>query len=142
MASRPRRTPRRGGQRASSMDPALSSRMSRWIAIARVVAGCAAATVPVLAATGCGSSRSDASAAGTVSTTHRALPGTGKPAVTIGDKNFTEQFVLGQLYIQALQANGFSVDLNQNIGPSEVTMQALHGGSLDMYPEYLDTWDG
>ncbi len=28
--------------------------------------------------------------------------------MTIGDKNFTEQFVLGELYSQALQAQGFT----------------------------------
>ena len=39
-----------------------------------------------------------------------ALPGTGKPPVTIGDKNYTEQFVLGELYYQALSAQGFKVD--------------------------------
>jgi osmoprotectant transport system substrate-binding protein len=69
------------------------------------------------------------------------LPGTGRPQVTIGDKNFTEQFLLGQLYAQALRAQGFSVSLNQNIGPTEVTLQALQSGRLDMYPEYLGTWD-
>ena len=33
----------------------------------------------------------------TVSTSTADLPGTGKPRVTIGDKNYTEQFVRGQL---------------------------------------------
>jgi osmoprotectant transport system substrate-binding protein len=69
------------------------------------------------------------------------LPGTGKPTVTIGDKNFTEQFVLGELYYQALQAQGFSVQLNRNIGPTEVTIQALQSGRLSMYPEYIDSWN-
>ena len=40
---------------------------------------------------------------------------------TIGDKNSTEQFVLGELYCQALPAQGFKVTLNRNIGPTEVT---------------------
>jgi len=99
----------------------------------------AAATL-ALAVAGCGSSSHDATAAVTTATTS-TLPGTGKPPVTIGDKNFTEQFVLGQLYRLALQAKGFSVSLNPNIGPTEVTMQALASGRLDMYPEYLSTWD-
>ncbi|MDQ6818504.1 MAG: hypothetical protein M3018_14025 [Actinomycetota bacterium] len=73
----------------------------------------------------------------TATTTTSTLPGTGKPPVTIGDKNFTEQFLLGELYAQALTAQGFSVVLNQNIGPTEVTMQGLRSGRLDMYPEYL-----
>ena len=74
--------------------------------------------------------------------TQPALPGTGKPTVTIGDKNFTEQFVLGQLYFQALKAQGYSVVLNRNIGPVEVSLQALQTGSLSMYPEYIGTWVG
>ena len=70
-----------------------------------------------------------------------ALPGTGKPPVTIGDKNFTEQELLGQLYTLALQAQGYTVQLNQNIGPTSVTMQALQTGALDMYPESLNTFN-
>jgi osmoprotectant transport system substrate-binding protein len=65
----------------------------------------------------------------------------GKPPVMIGDKNYTEQFVLGELYYEALQAQGFPVQINQNIGPMQVTLQALASGQLGMYPEYLNTWN-
>jgi osmoprotectant transport system substrate-binding protein len=78
---------------------------------------------------------------GTGTTAASALPGYGKQVVTIGDKNYTEQFVLGQLYLQALQADGFTVNLNDNIGPTEVTTQALSAGTLAMYPEYLDLFN-
>jgi glycine betaine/choline ABC-type transport system substrate-binding protein len=61
--------------------------------------------------------------------------------VTIGDKNFTEQFILGELYYYALRAQGYSVQLNQNIGPLEVTMEGLKTGALAMYPEYLNIWN-
>ena len=61
--------------------------------------------------------------------------------MTVGDKNFAEQFVLGQLYAQALRAQGFSVNINQNIGPTDVTVQALKNGSLTVYPEYLNTFN-
>jgi len=57
--------------------------------------------------------------------------------VTIGDKNFTEQFILGELYSQALSAQGFTVNLNSNIGAPQVTAQAMADGQLDMYPEYI-----
>ena len=77
----------------------------------------------------------------TTATTTVSLPGAGRPPVTIGDENTPEQFLLGQLYYQALKAAGFSVTLNQSIGPTEVIMQALANGQLAMYPEYLDTWD-
>jgi osmoprotectant transport system substrate-binding protein len=58
------------------------------------------------------------------------------PTITIGTKNFTEQFILGELYRQALVANGFRVQLKSDIGSSEIVDRALTGGSLDMYPEY------
>jgi osmoprotectant transport system substrate-binding protein len=77
----------------------------------------------------------------TTSTTATLLPGTGRPTITIGDKNYTEQFLLGELYKQALTAEGFSVNLNQNIGPTDVTLQALKTGSLAMYPEYLNVFN-
>ena len=77
----------------------------------------------------------------TTTSTTPALPGTGRPAISVGDKNYTEQFILGQLYVQALQAQGFSATLNQNIGPTEVTMQAMKAGSLSIYPEYLNVFN-
>src|ERR1700722_20022997 len=40
--------------------------------------------------------------------------------------------------MQALKAQGYTVNINQNIGPTDVTLQALKSGSLSMYPEYLD----
>jgi osmoprotectant transport system substrate-binding protein len=103
-------------------------------------------TVAVLAAAalglaGCGSSTKSAPGSSSTTTQTTLLPGTGRPQVTIGDKNFTEQFVLGELYYQALKAQGFSVLINRNIGPTEVTLQALQSGRLGMYPEYLDTWN-
>jgi osmoprotectant transport system substrate-binding protein len=77
----------------------------------------------------------------TTTTATVTLPGVGKPPVTIGDENLPEQFLLGQLYYQALKAEGFQVTLNQSIGPTQVVQQALATGQLAMYPEYLDTWD-
>ena len=104
---------------------------------------CAIAALVALAVASCGggSNRDGGGGTARVATRTALLPGTGRPQVTIGDKNFTEQFVLGSLYLQALEAQGFSVVLNRNIGPTAVTLQALSTGKLGMYPEYLDTWD-
>src|SRR6266480_3651986 len=59
------------------------------------------------------------------------------PQITIGTKNFPEQFILGELYKQALEAKGFRVRLKSDIGSSEIVDRALTAGSLDMYPEYI-----
>jgi osmoprotectant transport system substrate-binding protein len=64
-------------------------------------------------------------------------PGVGKPAVTLGSKNFTEALTLGQLYAQALTAKGFTVHLRENVGPTEVIDPGLLDGSIDLYPEYI-----
>lgn len=61
------------------------------------------------------------------------------PPIRVGTKDFTEQFILGELYSQALRAKGFRVQLKSNVGSSEITHQALVGGALDMYPEYVGT---
>ncbi len=106
----------------------------------RVLRGAAVALLAVVVAA-CGATSATDTPASSQSTTTAALPGAGRPQVTIGDKNFTEQFVLGELYYEALKAQGFQVLLNRNIGPTEVTLQALQSGRLGLYPEYLDTWN-
>ena len=59
-----------------------------------------------------------------------------RPVVRLGTKNFTEQFVLGELYAQALRAAGFRVEIKGNIGSSEVVDRALVHDRIDLYPEY------
>jgi osmoprotectant transport system substrate-binding protein len=95
----------------------------------------------VAGAYGCGSSGGPASTSvsSTTATTVAKAPGTGKPAVTLGTKNFTEQLVLGQLYAQALRAKGFKVTLKSNIGASEVVDRKLASREIDGYPEYTGT---
>jgi osmoprotectant transport system substrate-binding protein len=59
-----------------------------------------------------------------------------KPTVTIGTKNFTEQYVLGELYKQALEAKGYKVVYKENIGSSELIDTAIKSGKINFYPEY------
>jgi osmoprotectant transport system substrate-binding protein len=65
------------------------------------------------------------------------MPGEGKPTVTLGTKDFTEEFVLGELYKQALEAKGYTVNLKKNIGSTEIIDKSLTSGEIDGYPEYL-----
>jgi osmoprotectant transport system substrate-binding protein len=58
------------------------------------------------------------------------------PTVVLGTKNFSEEFILGQLYKQALEAKGFNVSYKENIGSTELVDAALTSGKIDMYPEY------
>jgi len=56
--------------------------------------------------------------------------------IIIGTKNFPEQYVLGQLYKQALEAKGFKVQYKENIGSTELIDAALRSGRVTLYPEY------
>ena len=85
----------------------------------------------------CGSSKSSSVSSSTSTPAVAASgPGVGKPAVTVGDKNFSEENILGALYAQALQAKGYKVTLKDNVGSSEIIYKALTAGQVDMYPEY------
>jgi osmoprotectant transport system substrate-binding protein len=56
--------------------------------------------------------------------------------IIVGAKNFPEQYVLGQLYRQALIAKGFEVQYKENIGSTELIDTALRSGKVTLYPEY------
>jgi osmoprotectant transport system substrate-binding protein len=88
-----------------------------------------------LAACGSSSKKSSESTSGSTAAAS-GQPGKGKPAITLGSKNFTEEYILGQLYLQALKNKGYNVSLKNNIGSSEITDKALTSGKIDMYPEY------
>ena len=62
-----------------------------------------------------------------------------KPTMTVGSKNFTEQFILGEIYSQTLEALGYKVRRRLNLGSEQVAYKALKAGSIDMYPEYTGT---
>jgi osmoprotectant transport system substrate-binding protein len=112
----------------------------------QVLLGSASAALALaLGLSACGSSgSSSSSSSASTSSSATALtpapaasgPGVGKPAVTIGDKNFAEENILGALYAQALEAKGFKINLKDNVGSSEIIYKALTSGQIEMYPEY------
>ncbi len=56
--------------------------------------------------------------------------------IIVGTKNFPEQYVLGQLYKQALEAQGFKVKYKENIASTELIDTALRSSRITLYPEY------
>lgn len=62
-----------------------------------------------------------------------------KPPITIGSTNFSEQLVLGELYSQILEANGYTVTRKFNLGAREIVFPALQSGQIDMEADYLAT---
>ena len=79
-------------------------------------------------------------ACGNVGDTDGSEEGGGSgPTITVGSKNFTEQYILGELYAQTLAANGFSVEKKLDLGSEQITDKALQAGQIDLYPEYTGT---
>ncbi len=60
-------------------------------------------------------------------------------AITVGSKNFPEQFILGEIYAQALEAAGYDVSKQLNLGSEQVALKALEDGEISAYPEYTST---
>jgi glycine betaine/choline ABC-type transport system substrate-binding protein len=63
-------------------------------------------------------------------------PANGDVRITVGSKNFTEQFVLGEIYAQALEAAGYKVRKRLDLGSERIALRALETGEIDAYPEY------
>ena len=59
--------------------------------------------------------------------------------VTIGSKNFTEQYILGNVYAQALEAAGYDVSTELDLGSEQIAYRAVKSGQVDGYPEYTGT---
>ena len=59
--------------------------------------------------------------------------------VRVASKNFTEQFVLAELYSQAFEAAGFKVERKINLGGTLIVHKALEEKQIDFYPEYTGT---
>jgi glycine betaine/choline ABC-type transport system substrate-binding protein len=66
-------------------------------------------------------------------------PDNAKTTLTIGSKNFPEQFILGEIYAQALEAAGYKVKKQLNLGSEQIAYKAVKSGQVDAYPEYTGT---
>lgn len=56
--------------------------------------------------------------------------------IVIGSAAFPEAEIIGQIYAQALEAEGVKVKTSLNTGPRETYIKALQNGELDLLPEY------
>lgn len=59
--------------------------------------------------------------------------------IVVASKDFTEQFILGEMYAQLLEHAGFAVERKLNLGGTPVAHQSLLDGQIDLYPEYTGT---
>jgi osmoprotectant transport system permease protein len=62
-----------------------------------------------------------------------------KARVVIGSKTFTESVILGEIVQQTLERSGITAEHRKQLGGTRVLFDALHGGQIDIYPEYRGT---
>jgi osmoprotectant transport system substrate-binding protein len=60
-------------------------------------------------------------------------------AVKVGSKNFTEQFIVAEIYAEALEGAGIKAQTRTNLGATLIAHAALLNGDIDLYPEYTGT---
>jgi osmoprotectant transport system substrate-binding protein len=85
----------------------------------------------VLAA--CGGGGGDPLNSGSGQSSGAAAP---SDTIVVGSANFTENQILAEIYAQALQAKGVTVEKRLNIGSRETYYPGLSDGSIDLIPEY------
>ena len=72
-------------------------------------------------------------------TRSQPVDGASSVSLSVGSKNFTEQYVLGEIYAQALKAAGYKIKKDLNLGSELIAYKALRQGEVDAYPEYTGT---
>ena len=65
----------------------------------------------------------------------------GEP-IRVASFNFNESVIVAEIYAQGLEANGYTVERQLNLGNREVVKPALESGEIDLVPEYTGTVAG
>ncbi len=59
------------------------------------------------------------------------------PAISIGSAGFPEAALVAEIYAQALEANGFTVDRHLELGERDAVRAAFDSGDINLAPDYL-----
>ena len=62
-----------------------------------------------------------------------------EPPLRVGSKRFTESYILGEIVTQTARLAGAQAIHEPGLGNTAILVQALEGGSIDVYPEYTGT---
>jgi osmoprotectant transport system substrate-binding protein len=85
-----------------------------------------------VALSGCASSNPLASGGGTP---------TAGPALIVGSQAYYSNEIVAEIYSQALEAGGYTVDRQFKIGQREVYLPEIEAGKIDVFPEYIGSLD-
>jgi osmoprotectant transport system substrate-binding protein len=103
----------------------FTARKGRLVALGAVVVGAA------IALSGCASSNPISGGSGTGS----------KTTLVVGSQDYYSNEIVAEIYAQALENGGFTVNRQFKIGQREVYLPELESGKIDVFPEYIGSLD-
>ena len=59
--------------------------------------------------------------------------------VIVASKPFGESYLLAELFAQVLEAHAIAVERKPGLGQTQIAIEALRSGAIDVYPEYTGT---
>lgn len=59
------------------------------------------------------------------------------PTIEVASFDFAESVILAEIYAQALEGSGYSVEKNLNLGSRELLFPEIEAGNVDLIPEYV-----
>ncbi len=143
---------------ASSAAGAATSAAPTTASLATTITGAATSAAPTVNAAASSAAGAATANATTVNSAASAVSGTTTAAgsavtgtttsstagkfsgtIKVGSKDFTEEFIVGNMYALLLENAGAKVDRKLNLGGTPVCQAAMEKGDLDLYPEYTGT---
>ena len=72
-------------------------------------------------------------------------PGDSSPAaggtLVVGSQDYYSNEIIAEIYAQALEASGYTIDRQFRIGQREVYLPEIEAGKIDVFPEYIGSLD-
>jgi osmoprotectant transport system substrate-binding protein len=103
----------------------FTARKGRLVALGAVVVGAA------IALSGCASSNPISGGSGSGA----------KTTLVVGSQDYYSNEIVAEIYAQALEKGGFTIDRQFKIGQREVYLPELESGKIDVFPEYIGSLD-
>lgn len=72
--------------------------------------------------------------------TETGMTGGDLPTITVGSQAFGEAALVGEIYAQALESEGFTVERQLELGARDVTHAALTADEVNLVPEYIGAY--
>ncbi|RWZ59485.1 ABC transporter substrate-binding protein [Labedella populi] len=60
----------------------------------------------------------------------------GDDAIVVGSQDYYSNEIIAEIYAQALEQGGYTVERDLRIGQREVYVEEIENGSIDLFPEY------